>query len=317
MSTKIPYLDELWSPITGCSNTQCPTRSTCWARDIIKRFPVIHGIEGYGGPSKTFMIKKPFSEVVFHPDRLEKPLHWKKPRRVGVCFMGDLFDCNINDFDRLRVLGMMILANWHTYFVLTKQPKIMCKFLQWVQDYQYGTKKGETFTNPIFHALNSLNLNKDELYEEVEERAQWPMSHIYWGVSITSQTDADRMIPELLRIPGKHGVSYEPVLGGINFRGGLYGPDWLEGWDVSAEHDLYCDGSCANCPVAVQHQTEKVDWLVIGSSNNPRKQPCKIEWIDSAVEQAKAAGVPCFVKQIHIDGKLVKLPEGYPQEYPE
>jgi hypothetical protein len=63
---------------------------------------------------------------------------------------------------------------------------------------------------------------------------------------------------------------------------------------------------------------ELLDWIIVGCESGPKRRPCKYEWIDSIVGQCEAANVPCFVKQINNQqGKLVKMPEEYPQESPE
>jgi len=64
----------------------------------------------------------PFNEPQFHPDRLDKPLHWKKPRRIGVCFTGDLFDSEVPYSWQLQVFKKGIEASiQHQFFFLTKQ----------------------------------------------------------------------------------------------------------------------------------------------------------------------------------------------------
>jgi hypothetical protein len=61
-----------------------------------------------------------------------------------------------------------------------------------------------------------------------------------------------------------------------------------------------------------------IHWCIVGCESGPKRRPCKYEWIDSIVAQCEAASVPCFVKQINNQqGNLVKMPEEYPQEYPE
>jgi len=46
-------------------------------------------------------------------------------------------------------------------------------------------------------------------------------------------------------------------------------------------------------------------WLVVGCESGPNRRPCKLEWVESIVEQCRAAGVPVFVKQLNLDGKCV------------
>ena len=47
------------------------------------------------------------------------------------------------------------------------------------------------------------------------------------------------------------------------------------------------------------------DWLVVGCESGPNRRPCKIEWVESIVEQCRSASVPVFVKQLDIGGKCV------------
>lgn len=55
------------------------------------------------------------------------------------------------------------------------------------------------------------------------------------------------------------------------------------------------------------------DWVVVGAESGPNRRPCKLEWVESIVEQCRSAGIPVFVKQLDIGGKLVndiaKFPE--------
>jgi len=249
MSTKIPYLDELYSPITGCSNTACPTRSSCWAKFMVDTM------------GRTAIQPKPFSKVHFHPNRLDKPLHWRKPRRIGVCFLGDWMDKHVRKYWIDRILEVIAACPRHQFFSLTKHPERL-------DDMIYGVDE----QNPM---------------RELGGGDYLP--NLYLGVTVTNQADADRMIPELLQIPGKHWVSYEPALGAVDF---------VKFWIMK----FY------NCVIPRPWMID-INWLVIGSHNQPRKYPCKIEWIESAVELAQAANVPVFVKQADICGKLVKMPE--------
>ncbi len=82
-------------------------------------------------------------------------------------------------------------------------------------------------------------------------------------------------------------------------------PSWANGW-ISAEPllgpiGLVFDGRPA------------YDWVVVGCESGPNRRPCKIEWVESIVDQCRAANVPVFVKQLDIGGKcerdITKFPE--------
>jgi len=78
-TTKIEWCDKVWNPITGCSPVSEGCEN-CYAKRMAYR------LKGrYGYPEID-----PF-KVTFHPNRLNEPLRWKKPCRIFVVSMGDLF----------------------------------------------------------------------------------------------------------------------------------------------------------------------------------------------------------------------------------
>jgi len=213
---------------------------------MVRRFPAIHA-----GSNLLFDPHNPnrpvnFDVVQFHPDRRDKPLHWRKPRRIGVSFTGDLFDeqVPIEWIDDIMAIIADGKSEKHQFFILTKQPGNMERMLR------------------EYH----IHLNT------------------WLGISICDQEDADQMIPELLRVPGKHWVSWEPALGPVDLSdyiwvrmAGRDGLTWAHGFD----------------------------FIVLGAESGPKRRPCPIEWMVVVVEQCRAAGVPVYVKQLDIGGKVV------------
>lgn len=185
MPTKISYLNhpplkgELWSPTTGCAGKGCATKETCWARAMVKRFPKLHGFfNQIGEPKVPSPVPFPFGDVHFHPDRLDQPLHWKKPRRIGVCFMGDLYDEQVKEewIDDIMAVVADKRCEQHEFFFLTKQSKRMAEILK---DYV--------------------------IYPNT-----------WHGISCCTQPDLDRMGPWLLKIPGHRWISFEPMFSHID-----------------------------------------------------------------------------------------------------
>ena len=94
------------------------------------------------------------------------------------------------------------------------------------------------------------------------------IQNIWFGITAENQRRADERVPELLKIPAKvRFVSVEPMLE----------------------------------PIEIKH-IDKVDWVIIGCESGPGRRLCSKEWIRNLVCQCRNAGVPCFVKQIHLPG---------------
>ena len=56
-----------------------------------------------------------------------------------------------------------------------------------------------------------------------------------------------------------------------------------------------------------------INWVIVGAESGHNHRECKIEWVESIIEQCKSAGIPVFVKQLHINGKLVKDINQFPE----
>lgn len=118
----------------------------------------------------------------------------------------------------------------------------------------------------------------------------WPLPNVFLGVTAENQEQADKRIPILLQTPAAvRFVSVEPMIMPVSlagFDGKTYRP-WLDSvaWKVD------------------------INWVICGSESGPKRRPAKIDWIRSLRDQCEAAEVPFFLKQMEIDGKLVKMPE--------
>jgi protein gp37 len=117
MATKIPYVHETWNVSVGCTHSQMRGCDHCFAEDLhTKRHKAF-----VAGKKLPKQYAKPFSEVLFRPNRLEQPYHWTKPRRIFVCSMSDLFHEAISDEDICRVFQIVQKASQHTYYFFTKR----------------------------------------------------------------------------------------------------------------------------------------------------------------------------------------------------
>lgn len=118
----IEWTDATWNPVTGCTEVS-PGCDHCYARTFSERFR--------GVPSHHF--EQGFDLRVW-PTRLEAPLHWRRPRRIFVNSMSDLFHQGVSDEFIQQVFDIMNQANWHTYQILTKRSDRLMRMgsrLQW------------------------------------------------------------------------------------------------------------------------------------------------------------------------------------------
>jgi protein gp37 len=153
-------------------------RSTPQYRDL-----AVIGNHLRGGCDQTIQKNSPrwTDKIRFLPERLNEPQHWKKPRRIFVCDMGDLFHESVQFSVIGAVWSTMEKCPQHTFQVLTKRPQRMREFMDWVID-----------------SRNPRHLNSD-LYPS----GTWPVPNIWLGVSVENQHFADERIPLLLQTPAR------------------------------------------------------------------------------------------------------------------
>ncbi len=165
--TKIQWTDAVWNPVTGCTKVSAGCKN-CYAEGIAKRF---------WGDRK-------FTDVQLHPERLEQPLHWKKPRMIFVNSMSDLFHEDIPFEFITEIFRVIDGCKRHTFQILTKRPNIAIEY------------------------LSDINGGKYSLPDNV-----------WLGVSVEDQVTADERIPLLLQTPAAvRWISAEPLLDRISLQ---------------------------------------------------------------------------------------------------
>ena len=139
--TKIEWTDFTWNVVTGCwgpgGTAEKPNRCPyCYAWKISARFG---GGRILSGNMKGHEHHDPFSPT-FHPERLSEPAKVRKPSRIFVGSMTDLFGDWVYAQWIMRVRDVAsIVAPWHTYIFLTKNPKRLQKFNPWPANCWLGT----------------------------------------------------------------------------------------------------------------------------------------------------------------------------------
>lgn len=260
--TTIEWTEQTWNPTTGCDRIS-PGCDNCYALTMAKR------LKGMGsakyqtdGDPRT---SGPGFGLTGHPDTLGEPLRWKKPRRVFVNSMSDLFHARVTTGLITDVWKIMAATPQHTYQILTKRASRLAPVLAKV------------------HA--ELGLTD-------------PLPNVWLGVSVENQKYADLRIPALLAAPAAvRFLSCEPLLGPVDLFPGDHA-----GHESDYDGDLIClDCSTDQEHVswrAVNRTALGIDWLIVGGESGPGARPMDLAWARQLVEQGRDAGAAVFVKQL-------------------
>ncbi|MGW1870965.1 DUF5131 family protein [Streptomyces mauvecolor] len=255
-----------WNPVTGCSEVSegC---AHCYAKTFAERW---RGVPGH-----------PFEQgfdIRLWPDRLGLPLRWRKPRRVFLNSMSDLWHDAVPDEFIAAVWTTMFWTSpdgrpghWvgagrhrgrpsampaHTYQILTKRPGRM---RSWVC--RWGDRDQRVAW--IEAAAERGWCNQEDVREAPWLPAVLP--NAWLGVSAETQRWARVRLPLLAETPAVVRLaSCEPLLGALDIR------PWLDGG---------------------------LDWVIAGGESGPGARPMYPQWAQSVRDQCIAADVPFFFKQ--------------------
>jgi len=249
-NTAIEWAEKTWNPVTGCSPVSEGCEH-CYAERMSKR---LRGRCGY--PED-----EPF-KVTLHPDRLEQPLKLRKPARIFVCSMGDLFHEDVPTTFIDQMLEIIDHCDQHIFMFLTKRPEN-------IQDKLYGV----TDDNPVRYLGGGDYLN-----------------NLWLGVTAENQARADERIPILLETPAVvRFVSCEPLLGPLDISGYYKVQNHVNLPPEQRKRALaeYWAG---------MHRLTKLDWVICGGETGPGARPMHPDWVRSLRDQCQDADVPFFFK---------------------
>ena len=107
--SSIEWTDATWNPLTGCTKISSGCK-LCYAERMAKR------LQGMSQPRYANGFK-----LTLHEDVLGLPLSWKKPRRIFVNSMSDMFHKDVPEQFIQKAFDVMRRATWHQFQVLTKR----------------------------------------------------------------------------------------------------------------------------------------------------------------------------------------------------
>lgn len=273
--TGIEWTDATWNPLRGCSRVSEGCRH-CYAEGVAKRF------SGPGLPYDGLIAKggQWNGEIKLVPELLDQPLRWRRPRRIFVNSMSDLFHENVPDTYIDKVFAVMAMAHWHTFQVLTKRPERMRSYFA---DMKHSFDRG-------FNVCAFFNAKDDD----IDRIAKVPqgLPNVWLGVSVEDQAAAEVRIPLLLQTPAAvRWISAEPLLGALD----LTSIDMLPG--VQHE-DVLCHLNALTGVIAgPDDQLPALDWVVVGGESGAGARVMQSDWAHSLRDQCAAAGVPFLFKQ--------------------
>jgi protein gp37 len=313
-SSNIEWTDATWNPVVGCSRVSAGC-DHCYAVGMTRRLEGMSKAGGFGLTGhraenyRGLTIELPQAavdrgcgvngrhfngEVRCVEEALEVPMRWKKPKRIFVNSMSDLFHPKV-PFEFIdKVFAVMALCPQHTFQVLTKRPERMAEYMtrRDVVYYGFSRKHGastfeKTPCDRIYMIARSNPLCRRELL--------WPLPNVWLGTSCEDQAAADERIPHLLSCPAAvRFLSCEPLLGPIHIHEHWLRYSYSTARMAVVEHDRrVAEGKPPRRPAI-----GSVDWVIVGGESGPSARACNVAWLRAAVGQCRAAGVPCFVKQL-------------------
>lgn len=267
--SRIEWTDATWNPVTGCTKVSQGCKH-CYAERDWQRLRANARSVYYG---------RDFTNVQLHPERLDQPLRWAKPRRIFVNSMSDLFHDAVPDEFIAEVFAYMAQARQHVFQVLTKRPQRMYNLLSELE-----------FND---HVLQAMRFAVDD---------PWPLPNVWLGVSVEDQATARERIPLLLETPAAvRWISAEPLLGRLDLTDVAAmpwpndppGPVDASYVDTLRGKRWFLRYGARVGPDAVN----KIDWVVAGGESGPNARPSHPHWFELLRDQCDDAAVPFYFKQ--------------------
>lgn len=272
--SKIEWTDATWNPIRGCSRVSEGCRH-CYAERMAARF------SKPGEPYDGLITDNHWNgKLILAEEHLEDPLRWKKPRRVFVNSMSDLFHENVPDEWIYRVLAIIALKPEHTFQILTKRPERMLSYMSTID---LRDRISTTMDQPTW-----LQLPKGRTFPRYPET--WPLQNLWLGVSVENQKTADVRIPQLLQTPAAlRFVSCEPLLGPVDL------------CNLTLANRSFADALSgvdgAQTPPLHSTSAPSIRWVIAGGESGPSARPAHPDWMRSIRDQCRNSSVPFFFKQ--------------------
>lgn len=290
--TKIEWTDATWTPIRARRDELLSDGSTkvrigwhcehvsegcrrCYAESLNRRlgtgrdFKPVHLVHTTRTGDKSGDV-----EMFLDEKMLLQPLRWSKGRNIFVCSMTDLF-ADFVPFEIIdKVFAVMAMAGQHTFQCLTKRSARMRLYMA-----RFFAGYG-----PIEKQIIALGGNPMQALEN------WPLKHVWLGVSVEDQSTAAERIADLLMTTAAiRYLSMEPLLGPVDLTNIPVG-----GGHGHHEFDPIITG---NALKRGSSSDPHVHWVICGGESGHGARPMHPDWARALRDQCAAAGVPFLFKQ--------------------
>ena len=267
-NTKIEWADNSWSPWRGCTKVSAGC-AHCYAETLSKRNPAVLGQWGKGKPR---VLAKNWND----------PVKWNR-KEAGKTVTHEEF------YNAQRPRVFPSLCDWLDEDVPIEW---LARFLNLIHDtpnldWLLLTKRPENFRDRLITAIKSWTwADPADVKDRIEAWVDGSrlFQNVWIGTSVEDQSNADRRIPALLKIPARlRFLSVEPMLGPVDLK--------LMRRSFGFPQHITKDGHAVGMP-------QGIHWIIFGGESGPGSRPCNVDWIRDGVRQCAAAGVACFVKQL-------------------
>lgn len=272
-NSRIQWTQASWNFVHGCTRTS-PGCLNCY---IDKQPPFRQ--------QRNFFDSKAIggsTRIILLPHKLELPTTWRKPRRVFVNSLSDLFHKQVPTDLIARAFAVMLRTPQHSYQILTKRHGRMRALLS-----------SPEFAAAVRSAYVQQTGTSLTMFDAEHGDGWWPLRNVWLGVTTEDQPHARLRIEALLRTPAHiRWISAEPLLSAVTLA-----PHWLVG-------------------------PSSLDWVVLGGESGVGQAPRAMDlaWARSLIGQCSDAGVPVYVKQLGTpwarSHRSVDPKGGEPSEWP-
>jgi protein gp37 len=267
-NSKISWCDHTSNFWWGCMKVS-PGCQHCYAETLSKRY----GKQIWGPAATT---EREYKKAVWR-----EIVKWNVQaaaegvrRRVFVQSMADFFEDHPQVVEwRHDALALMLASKYLDFQILTKRPENILPMLE---------AAGESLLRHGGH--NAVGV---QLLRWLKHGIDYAPANVWIGTSVENQEQADKRIPNLLKVPAAvKFLSCEPLLGRVDLVTGGY---LSHGWTGAA--------------------LPGVSWIIAGAESGHGARPMDLNWVRFLRDQCAFANVPFFFKQQIVNGRKVELPE--------